>query len=116
MSAGALLFGPPHASQMSVASTRLVPALLLGILRKLQGRSGAEERLLQQLARACLSLAGNGSMVVISADLLVLRSDVGLRVNTRMHFRGETLEGSVNTTVSVTPHDVKLVGYGDGLA
>lgn len=57
-SAGALLFGPPQDPSKAVAPRRLLPLLLLGILRKLAGRGGAEERLLQPLGRACLSVAG----------------------------------------------------------
>ena len=58
VSAGVLLFGPPQDPSKAVASRRLLPSLLLGILRKLSGRGGAEERLLQPLGRACLSVAG----------------------------------------------------------
>lgn len=57
-SAGALLLGPLHDPSKAVAPRRLLPALLLGILRKLVGRGGAEERLLQPLGRACLSVTG----------------------------------------------------------
>lgn len=58
VSAGVLLFGPPQDPSKAVASRRLLPSLLLGILRKLTGRGGAEDRLLQPLGRACLSVAG----------------------------------------------------------
>lgn len=58
VSAGALLFGPREDPSKAVASRRLLPSLLLGILRKLTGMGGAEERLLQPLGRACLSAAG----------------------------------------------------------
>lgn len=58
VSAGALLFGPPRDPTKGVAPRRLLSALLLGVLRKLMGRGGAEERLLQPLGRACLSVAG----------------------------------------------------------
>eukprot|EP00903_Cladosiphon_okamuranus_P015217 g14064.t2 len=58
VSAGALLFGPREDPSKAVVSRRVLPSLLLGILRKLTGMGGAEERLLQPLGRACLSVAG----------------------------------------------------------
>lgn len=82
VSAGVLLFGPPQDPSKAVASRRLLPSLLLGILRKLSGRGGAEERLLQPLGRACLSVAGEtvgGSLLVFFflflalSDLLLCR-------------------------------------------
>lgn len=59
VSAGALLFGPRDDPSKAVAPRRLLPSLLLGILRKLTGMGGAEERLLQPLGRSCLAVAGN---------------------------------------------------------
>ncbi|CAM9536402.1 unnamed protein product [Pylaiella littoralis] len=58
VSAGALLFGPRDDPSKAVAPRRLLPSLLLGILRKLTGMGGAEERLLQPLGRSCLAVAG----------------------------------------------------------
>lgn len=58
ISASQLLFGPREDPSKAVASRRLLPALLLGVLRKLTGMGGAEDKLLQPLGRACLSVAG----------------------------------------------------------
>lgn len=58
VSAGTLLFGTLQDSSKAVAPRRLLPLLLLGILRKLTGKGGSDERLLQPLGRACLSVAG----------------------------------------------------------
>lgn len=58
VSAGDVLFGPAQDPSKAVASRRLLPALLLGMLRKLWGKHGAEQRLLQPLGRACLFVAG----------------------------------------------------------
>lgn len=72
--AGALLFGPPTDPSKAVAPRRLLPLLLLGIVRKLAGRRGAEERLLQPLGRACLSVAGGRNKVLSydTIDIIVL--------------------------------------------
>lgn len=61
VSAGALLFGPREEPSKAVASRRLLSSLLLGILRKLSGMGGAEDRLLQPLGRACLAVTGGYS-------------------------------------------------------
>ncbi|CAM9462903.1 unnamed protein product, partial [Ectocarpus fasciculatus] len=58
ISSSQLLFGPREDPSKAVASRRLLPALLLGMLRKLTGMGGAEDKLLQPLGRACLSVAG----------------------------------------------------------
>lgn len=64
VSAGSLLFGPPQDPSKAVASRRLLPALLLGILRKLWGKHGAEQRLLHPLGRACMFVAGGSAVIV----------------------------------------------------
>ncbi|CAN0165121.1 unnamed protein product [Ectocarpus sp. 8 AP-2014] len=58
ISAPQLLFGPREDPSKAVASRRLLPALLLGMLRKLTGMGGADDKLLKPLGRACLSVAG----------------------------------------------------------
>ncbi|CAM9538956.1 unnamed protein product [Ascophyllum nodosum] len=58
VSACVLLFGPAQEPSKGVAPRRLLPALLLGTLRKLAERGDAGEKLLEPLARACMSVAG----------------------------------------------------------
>lgn len=57
-SAGILLFGPAQEPSKGVAPRRLLPALLLGLLKKLSESRGAEERLLLHLGRSCMSITG----------------------------------------------------------
>ena len=71
VSACVLLFGPAQEPSKGVAPRRLLPALLLGTLRKLAERGDAGEKLLEPLARACMSVAGGpGSL----APLFVRRA------------------------------------------
>lgn len=67
-SAGILLFGPAQEPSKGVAPRRLLPALLLGLLKKLSESRGAEEMLLLHLGRSCMSITGESLIGAVTRD------------------------------------------------
>ncbi|CAM9255832.1 unnamed protein product [Scytosiphon promiscuus] len=103
-SAGKLLLGPREDPSKAVASRRLLPSLLLGVLRKLSGMGGgAQEKLVQPLGRSCLSVAGVMRDLGSGAPLQLAESKQ--LISSLVHCLAGTKGVAASSKASTTPGD-----------